>query len=261
MEIQVLLLLLNFQTTEDLLSLVHPVLAITVVFPLIGMVVGRAWLTRQRRLEIADGSKSKIPPVVGQEHLQLGKWLTSSVVGIALIGLAFPIFTEIVEKQLWSKIPFQITFIVLVFLATIASLVLLYRARPKVWRAIFATLTGIGLVVLGFQNGPDGYPFVYRRDDEWFLSHFYFGIVATLLMIFSLAIVQDIYQDRSNRWRIAHTILNCIAALLFIGQGMTGTRDLLEIPLSWQKPAIYQCNFDKNSPAFRTCPGTQPPAP
>ena len=24
---------------------------------------------------------------------------------------------------------------------------------------------------------------------------------------------------------------------------MTGARDLLEIPLSWQKPYIYQCDF------------------
>jgi hypothetical protein len=261
MEIPTLLLLLNFQTTEDLLGLIHPVLAVTVVFPLIGMVVGRAWLTRQRRLESADGGKSKIPPVVGKEHLQLGRWLTSSVVAISLIGLAFPIFSKIVEKQIWTKAPFKVTFIVLVFAATIASLVLLYQARPKLWRAVFATLTGMGLIILGFQSDPDGFPFVFRRDDEWFLSHFYFGMGAALLMIFSLAIVQDIYQDRSNRWRIIHTVLNCFALLLFIGQGMTGTRDLLEIPLSWQKPAVYQCNFDKNSPDFRTCPSAQPPAP
>jgi hypothetical protein len=28
---------------------------------------------------------------------------------------------------------------------------------------------------------------------------------------------------------------------------MTGTRDLLEIPLSWQKPAIYKCDFQKQT--------------
>jgi hypothetical protein len=68
-------------------------------------------------------------------------------------------------------------------------------------------------------------------------------------MIFSLAIVEDIYKDRSHRWRIAHTILNCIALALFLGQAMTGSRDLLEIPLSWQKPAIYRCDFTN-----KTCP-------
>ncbi|MEH2444537.1 MAG: DUF4079 domain-containing protein [Nostoc sp.] len=123
----------------DFLGLLHPVIAIIFVFPLIGTVVNFAWQTRQRRLQILAGSKSKIP------H--------------------------------------------------------------------------------------------------------YIGITAALLMIFSLAIVQDIYQDKSNRWRIVHTILNCIALLLFIGQGMTGTRDLLEIPLSWQEPYIYQCDF-----AHKTCP-------
>ncbi|TAG11991.1 MAG: DUF4079 domain-containing protein, partial [Oscillatoriales cyanobacterium] len=44
-------------------------------------------------------------------------------------------------------------------------------------------------------------------------------------------------------------ILNSIAVLLFLGQGMTGTRDLLEIPLSWQKPYIYSCDFPN-----KTCP-------
>ena len=77
----------------------------------------------------------------------------------------------------------------------------------------------------------------------------YIGMAASLLMIFSLAIVEDIYKDRSHRWRIAHTILNCIALALFLGQAMTGSRDLLEIPLSWQKPAIYRCDF-----ANKTCP-------
>jgi hypothetical protein len=73
-------------------------------------------------------------------------------------------------------------------------------------------------------------------------------------MVFSLAIVEDIYKDRSNRWRYVHIILNCLALLLFMGQGMTGTRDLLEIPLSWQKPYIYQCDF-----ANKTCPKPAPP--
>ena len=47
-------------------------------------------------------------------------------------------------------------------------------------------------------------------------------------MILSIAIVDDIY--RSLAMRNLHIILNCLALLLFIGQGVTGTRDLLEIP-------------------------------
>jgi len=69
----------------------------------------------------------------------------------------------------------------------------------------------MGLIILGSQ------PEIYRRDNEWFVSHYYYGITAAFLMIFSVAIVQDIYQDKQNRWRIAHIILNCFALLLFIG--------------------------------------------
>ena len=59
-------------------------------------------------------------------------------------------------------------------------------------------------------------------------------------MIFSLTIVQDIYRDRSDRWRKVHIILNSVATGLFLAQGFTGSRDLLEILLSWQKPYIHQ---------------------
>ncbi len=236
--------------TNDLIALIHPAIAVTVIFPLIGIVVNFAWQTRQRRLQTADNGKSKIPPIVGREHVNLGRWLAGGVVGVALIGLAYPIFEHIVSEKFWSKNPFQVIFIVLMFAATIGSLVLLYRARETHWRGIFATLTGTGLVVLGCQEG------VFRRTDEWYWSHYYIGITAALLMVFSLAIIEDIYKDRSNRWRNVHIILNCLALLLFIGQGMTGTRDLLEIPLSWQKPFLYQCDF-----VNKTCQKPAPPKP
>lgn len=231
----------------DWTALIHPAIAVTFVFPLIGIVVHFAWQTRQRRLQNKEG-KSKISPVVGKEHVQIGKWLSAAVVGVALIGLAYPIFGHILKDNIGSKNPFQVVFIVLMFAATIASLVFLYKARGPLWRGVFATLTGAGLVILGFQEG------VFRRDNEWYWSHYYIGIAAAMLMIFSLAIIEDIYKDKSNRWRNVHIILNCIALLLFLGQGMTGTRDLLEIPLSWQKPTIYQCDF-----ANKTCPPPAPP--
>ncbi|MEH1896559.1 MAG: DUF4079 domain-containing protein [Nostoc sp.] len=234
----------------DFLSLLHPAIAVIFVFPLIGTVVNFAWQTRQRRLQILAGSKSKIPPVVGTEHKQLGERLTGAVVGLTLIGLSYPIGKNIIKNQLWNKAPFQVVFILLIFAATITSLVFLYRARQRLWRAVFATLTGAGLVIIGCQDG------VYRLTSQWYWSHYYIGITAALLMIFSLAIVPDIYQDKSHRWRVVHTIFNCIALLLFIGQGMTGTRDLLEIPLSWQEPYIYQCDF-----ANKTCPTPNPQPP
>jgi drug/metabolite transporter (DMT)-like permease len=227
----------------DFLGLIHPAIAVFFVFPLIGMVVNFAWQTRQRRLETKNSQKSKIPPVVGVEHRQLGNWLTGAVVGLVLIGLAYPIGKNIIKNQLWTKDTFQVAFILIMFVVTIASLVLLYRVKLPIWRGVFATLTGAGVVILGCQDG------VFRRTNEWYWSHYYYGITAALFMIFSLAIVPEIYKDRSNRWRTIHTVLSCVALLLFIGQGMTGTRDLLEIPLSWQEPYIYQCDFVK-----KTCP-------
>ena len=209
---------------SDFLALIHPILAILVVFPILGIVTHLAWQTRQRRWQTVSEGKSQIPPVVGREHVKLGRWLTGAVVGVTWVGLAYAIVSKsFIEHQLWSKNPAQVIFIVLMFAATVASLVFLYRAREQHWRGIFATLTGMGLVVLGCQDG------VFRRTNEWYWSHYYIGITSALLMVFSLAIMEDIYQDRSNRWRNVHIILNCIALLLFMGQGITGTRDLFEI--------------------------------
>jgi MFS family permease len=217
---------------RDVILLLHPAIAVIVVFPLIGIVVNRALQVRQRRLQTVATGKSKIPPVVGQEHVQLGRWLTGAVVGIVMIALGNDVFGHIFDNKTWTKSPFQVTFIGLLFIATIASLYLLYQAKKPNWRGIFATLSGIGLVVLGCQDG------VYRKTDQWYISHYYYGLVAALLMIFSLAILPDIYQDKTNRWRKVHIILNSLALVIFLAQGITGTMALLEVPLTWQEPYV-----------------------
>ncbi|MEG4395362.1 DUF4079 family protein [Microcoleus sp. BROC3] len=51
---------------------------------------------------------------------------------------------------------------------------------------------------------------------------------------FFWAITPEIDRHRSHRWRKLHTVLNCIALLLLLGQRVTGYRDLWEIPLNWQ---------------------------
>ncbi len=221
-------------TLDNWLTVIHPALAVIFVFPLIGIVVNFAWATRQRRLQIkAGGQKSKIPPVVGRDHVQLGKWLSASVVTIILVAFAHAILSKnILKNELLTQNPLQAIFIFLMFGLTIASLVFLYQAREKKWRAIFATLTGMGLVVLGTQEG------VFRRTAEWYISHYYYGMIAALLMIFSLAIIDEIYKDKSLVWRKVHIALNTIALLLFIGQGITGTRDIFEIGLYTPPPGL-----------------------
>ncbi len=241
---------------RDTLELVHPVFVVVVVFPLIGIVVNRAWQVRQRRLQTATAGKSKIPPVVGQEHVQLGRLLTGAVVGVALIALANDILGNILDNQIWRKDAFQVLCIGLLFAATIASLVLLYRAQQRRWRGVFATLTGMGLIVLGCQEG------VYRKTDHWYVSHYYYGMAAAMLMIFALAILPEIYKDRTNRWRRVHIVLNCIALLIFLGQGMTGTQNLLEIPLSWQEhyvQQLYEQHCDTKSCTIQAAPAPQKP--
>lgn len=221
--------------TVDVLKLLHPAIAVAIVFPLIGVVSYFSMQTRQRRLTVAAKEKTKIPPTVGLEHVNMGRWLAASVVALSLLGLANPIFKTLISKNAWTEDRFQFIFIVLMFVATLATLVLLYRAKKPLWRGIFAWLSSMGLIILGCQDG------VFRRGYEWFVSHYYYGMIAAVLMVISVAILPEIYK--SKPWRRAHIFLNCVALLLFVGQGITGTRDLLEIPLSWQEPAVYQCDF------------------
>ncbi|MGF1498105.1 MAG: DUF4079 domain-containing protein [Elainellaceae cyanobacterium] len=217
---------------EEFTALIHPALAVGVVFPLIGIVVGLAFQTRARRVQLEDKVKSKIPPTVGPTHLQIGRWLTTSVVVLTLIGLAHPTITKMIEKNAWANEPGRVIFVAALFALTLASLAFLYQAKPKSWRGIFATLTGMGLVLIGCQ------PEIFRRGFAWYTSHYYYGMTAVLLMVFSLAVVPDIYQDRQKRWRRAHTFLNIIATLLFLGQAYTGARDLFEIGLYMPPPAL-----------------------
>lgn len=223
---------------KEFTGLIHPALAVAFVFPLIGMVVYLSMQTRGRRLQVENKVKSKIAPTAGPDHLRLGRWLTTSVVVLTLIGMLQPIATKMIEKNAWTDEPRRVVFVAIMFVLTSGSLALLYQAKLKAWRATFASLTGMGLVIIGCQ------PEIFRRGFEWYTSHYYYGISAALLMILSLAVVSDIYQDKQKRWRRAHAFLNMIATLLFIGQGFTGARDLFEIGLYTPPPGLLiHCFF------------------
>jgi hypothetical protein len=66
--------------------------------------------------------------------------------------------------------------------------------------------------------------------EKWFLV--WAGVAVVGLMLFSLGARQEIL--RQLPWRLIHVAANLLVALLFVTQGITGTRDLLEIPLRWQ---------------------------
>ncbi len=237
---------------SDWLRLTHPILAILVIYPLLGLVLSRSVLTRQRRLAAPEARK-KIPANVGAEHRTTGQWLAIAVIASYLIACGRPTIAFWLKTNLFTQAPFKVLLISLIYGVACGSTWAIFQAVPRrLWRIGFSVLCSIALVVVGFQDG------VYRNDAAWYQSHFYFGLVTALLMVFSLAIFPEIAPDRSNRWRSVHMTANGLAMLLFVTQGVTGARDLLEIPLSWQEKTIYRCDFDPSSPTYKTCPGTYP---
>lgn len=69
--------------------ILHPFLAVVLVYPLIGVVVRLAIQTRARRLQ-----KEKLPATVGRDHSDLGRWLAAAVVVLVLIALSVVIVTK-----------------------------------------------------------------------------------------------------------------------------------------------------------------------
>ena len=67
-------------TITDWLWILHPALAVVLIYPLIGMVVRLAWQTRQRRV-----AQVKHPPMGGRDHSDLGRWLAAGV-GLLVLG-------------------------------------------------------------------------------------------------------------------------------------------------------------------------------
>jgi hypothetical protein len=228
-------------TPTDWLWVLHPALAVVLVYPLLGVVLRLASQTRQRRVE-----KAKLPPTVGGEHADLGRWLAAAIVAIELIAIAVVIATKTPSELT----PGRSGLLLLVLAGTVAALLALWRSREAIYRACFALLCWAGVIGLGMQ------PEVWRLSDNpldpaFWQSHFWGGIGLTGLMLFSVAARPEIL--RHLRWRRLHISANALAALIFVAQGISGPRDLLEIPLSWQKPAVYACDF-----ANKVCP---PPAP
>jgi hypothetical protein len=221
--------------TIDWLWILHPALAVVLIYPLIGMVVRLGVQTRARR----QGVKTA-PLKAGVEHTTLGAWLATGVVAIVLIALTVVIST----KAPFAAFPggaARALQLLMVLAGTVVSLIALWRAQSKGLRLLFVLLTWAGVISLGAQ------PEVFRLSDDPFQpafwqSHYWAGVAVVGLMLFSLGARSEI--QRQLRWRRLHVAANLLAALLFVVQGITGTRDLLEIPLNWQKPALAICDWN-----------------
>ena len=223
-------------TTSDWLWILHPALAVVLVYPRLGMVVRLAWQTRQRRL-----AGVKHPVTVGRDHSDLGRWLAAAVVLIVLVALTVVIATKTSPAEFAGGAG-RAAQLLMVLVGTIASFVALLRCKAAPLRFSFSLITWIGVLSLGAQ------PEVWRLSDNplsaaFWQSHYWAGVAVTGLMLFSLGARPEILRDL--RLRRLHVTASVRAALLFVIQGITGTRDLLEIPLSWQKPAVYACDFDQ----------------
>ena len=232
--------------TIDWLWILHPALAVVLIYPLIGMVVRLGVQTRARR----RGFKGA-PPTAGVEHNTLGAWLATAVVAIVLIALTVVISTK-VPLAAFAGGGVRALQLLVVLAGTIVCLVALWRAQSKGLRLLFALLTWAGVISLGAQ------PEVFRLSDdpfkpEFWQSHYWAGVAVVGLMLFSLGARSEI--QRQFRWRRLHVAANLLAAVLFVVQGITGTRDLLEIPLNWQKPAFAICDWNA-----QVCTPPLPPA-
>jgi hypothetical protein len=230
----------------DWLWILHPFLAVVLVYPLVGVVVRLAVQTRARRLK-----NQKLPVTVGRDHSDLGRWLAAAVVLLVLVALSVVIGTKAPLVQFEGGLARAIQLLLVLF-GTIVSLLALWRCTRPGLRLAFSLITWAGVLGLGAQ------PEVWRLSDNPFTpafwqSHYWAGVGVTGLMLFSLGARAEILRD--IRIRRLHVTANVLADLLFLTQGLTGTRDLLEIPLSWQKSTIYRCDFNAKS-----CPSLDPNA-
>ena len=64
--------------TLDWWLLLHPVLAVVLIYPLLGIVVRLGLQARQRRIHQAN-----LPATTGRDHNQLGQWLAAAVAASA----------------------------------------------------------------------------------------------------------------------------------------------------------------------------------
>ena len=229
-------------TTIDWFALVHPVLMILFVYPVVGAAVHLGIRVRERRLGI-----TKQPVQVAQEHSDHGRWITTGVVVAVLIALLYSFGSKFVAAPATfaGGLP-RLLQLGLVAMGVAVSLLALWRVRRPLWRGTFALLCWAGVLGLGSQAE------IWRLSDNplsgsFWASHYWAGVLLTGLLLGTTAARPEI--TRRLQLRRLHVSASVLMAVLLAVLAITGSRDLLEIPLSWQKPAIYSCDFNA-----RRCP-------
>jgi Protein of unknown function (DUF4079) len=234
-------------TAIDWLGLLHPALMILFVYPVVGATIRLGILVREKRLGITSQ-----PALVPVEHADHGAWITIGVVASVLIALLYSLFSHTAAATPVAADPGGVAalrplLLLLVAAGTMAALLALLRTRRPLLRAGFCWICWAGLLGLGSQ------PEVWRVSDNplsagFWSSHYWSGVLLCGLLLATTAARPEII--RRPAWRRLHLGFNLLVMLLLAVQAITGSRDLLEIPLSWQKPFLYRCD-----PVARSCPG------
>jgi len=229
-------------TAIDWLSLLHPVLVMLFVYPVVGATVRLGILVREQRLGI-----TRQPAKVMAEHSDHGRWMTGGVVVAVLIALLYSFLSKFsADPAAFAGGVPRLALLGLVAAGALVSLVALWRVRRPLWRGTFALLCWAALLGLGSQGE------IWRLSDNplsasFWASHYWAGILLTGLLLGTTAARPEI--QRTLRLRRLHVSAAVLTALLLAVMAITGSRDLLEIPLSWQKPAVFRCDFKA-----RRCP-------
>ena len=233
-------------TALDWLALLHPVLIVLFVYPVIGATIRLGILVREKRLGI-----TRQPDLVPVEHTAHGAWVTGGVVVAVLIALLYSLLAHgWAPGSPVPALPRQLL-LGLVAAGTLVALLALLRVRRAALRASFALLCWAGLLGLGSQ------PEIWRVTDNplsagFWGSHYWSGVLLSGLLLFTTAARPEI--TRMPRLRRLHLLLNLLVMVLLAVQAITGSRDLLQMPLSWQTPAILSCDS-----LARSCPTPPPP--
>jgi hypothetical protein len=204
------------------LALLHPVLVILFVYPVVGATIRLGILVREQRLGITQQ-----PAIVPREHADHGRWLTAGVVVAVLIAELFSFSHAAVAPGALTASG-RLPLLLAVALATLLALLALLRVQRAALRASFGVLTWAGLLSLGAQ------PEIWRLSDNPFSggfwsSHYWSGVLLSGLLLFNLAARPEISRQRA--WRCLHLAANPLILLLLAVVAITGTRDLLQLPL------------------------------
>ena len=224
-------------TAVDWFALLHPVMAVLFIYPVVGATVRLGILVREKRLGI-----TKQPAQVPAEHSDHGRWLASGAVVAVLVALLYAFGSKFcADPAAFAGGGARLGLLLLAAAGVLVSLLALWRVRRPLWRASFALLCWAGLLGLGAQ------PEIWRLSDNplsgsFWASHYWAGLLLTGLLLGTTAARPEI--QRSLRLRRLHVSAAVLISLLLAVQAITGSRDLLEIPLSWQQPAIYACDFN-----------------